>query len=123
MGKTIGKIALATVVGFLAVNLLFGGKGDKNADIPSLVKKGALIVDTRTAGEFANGHVKGAVNIPYDIIAGAIEQHETDPSEPIIVYCRSGNRSSHAKRALFEAGYTNVIDAGSIGNMQRNMPK
>lgn len=123
MGKIIGKIALATVVGFLAVNLLFGGKGDKNADVPTLVKKGALIVDTRTAGEFNNGHVKGAVNIPYDMIANSIDQHETDKSKPIIVYCRSGNRSSHAKRSLISAGYTNVVDAGSIGNMQRNMPQ
>ncbi len=123
MGKTLGKIVLATVVGFLALNLFFGGKGDKNADIPTLVKKGALIVDTRTAGEFNNGHVKGAINIPYDIIGDSIDQHETDPSKPIIVYCRSGNRSSHAKRSLIAIGYTNVIDAGSIGNMQRNMPQ
>lgn len=121
--KTVGKMLLAIVVGFLAVNLLFGGKGDKHADIPTLVKDGALIVDTRTKGEFNNGHVMGAINIPYDIIANAIDQYEKDQSKPIIVYCRSGNRSSHAKRSLFEAGYTNVIDAGSIGNMQSNMPQ
>jgi phage shock protein E len=123
MGKTLTKLIGAAAVGFLLVNLLFGGKGDKNADLPALVKTGALLVDTRTAREYQNGHVKGAVNIPYDIIARAIDQYETDKSKPIVVYCRSGNRSSHAKRSLMNAGYTNVVDAGSIGNMQRNMPE
>lgn len=121
MIKTLGKIALAAVVGVLLVNLLFGGGGDKNPDTPRLLKEGALIVDTRTPGEYANGHVKNAINIPYDLIARSIDQYETDPSKPIIVYCRSGNRSSIAKKNLVEAGYTNVVDAGSIGNMQKQL--
>lgn len=119
MMKAIGKMGLAVVVGFLLVNLLFGGKGDKDADIPKLLQEGALVVDTRTAGEFSNGHVQGAINIPYDIIARSIDQYETNKTQSIIVYCRSGSRSSHAKRYLIEAGYTNVVDAGSIGNMQK----
>lgn len=123
MTKVIGKIGLAAMVGFLLVNLLFGGKGDKNADIPKLLNEGALVIDTRSPGEFANGHVTGAINIPYDRIAQSIDQHEDDPSKSIIVYCRSGSRSSHAKRSLINAGYTNVVDAGSIGNMQKQIKK
>lgn len=121
MLKTLGKIALAALVGFLLVNMLFGGGGDKNVDIPQLLKEGALVVDTRTPGEYANGHVKNAINIPYDIIARTIDQYETDKSKPIIVYCRSGSRSSHAKINLMKAGYTNAVDAGSIGNMQKQI--
>ncbi|WP_372796192.1 rhodanese-like domain-containing protein [Pontiella sp.] len=123
MLHTILKMVLAFGVGILAINLLFGGRGDKKANLPGLVKDGALIVDTRTPGEFSNGHVQGAINIPYDIITGEIARHQPDPARPIIVYCRSGNRSSQAKRSLMAAGYTNVVNAGSIGNMQRNMPK
>ncbi|MDZ8119949.1 rhodanese-like domain-containing protein [Pontiella agarivorans] len=123
MIRTLGKMLLAIVVGILAVNLLYGGKGDKRDGLSALVEDGALLIDTRTAGEFQRGHVKGAINIPHDTIAGVIDQHTTDKAAPIIVYCRSGNRSAHAKRDLINAGYTNVIDAGSIGNMQRNMPK
>ncbi|MDF7824357.1 rhodanese-like domain-containing protein [Pontiellaceae bacterium B12227] len=123
MMKTLGKIGLAVVVGFLFVNLLFGGKGDKGADIPKLLKEGALLIDTRTPGEFSNGHVQGAINIPYDIIARAIDQYETNKTQSIIVYCRSGSRSSYAKRYLIDAGYTNVVDAGSIGNMQKQARK
>lgn len=123
MMKTLGKGALAILVGFLLVNMLFGGSGDKDADIPQMLQDGALLIDTRTAGEFSNGHVKGAINIPYDLISKAIDQHQTDKSKPIIVYCRSGSRSSYAKRYLFDAGYTNVADAGSIGNMQKQANK
>ena len=123
MMKILGKIGLAAVVGFLLVNMLFGGGGDKEADLPKLLDEGALLIDTRTPGEFSNGHVTGAINIPYDIIGRTIGQHETDPSKVIIVYCRSGSRSSHAKRYLIEAGYTNVVDAGSIGNMQKQIKK
>lgn len=119
--KLIGKIGLTAIVGLLLIKLLFGGRGDQGVDIPRLVKDGALIVDTRTPGEYSGGHVKHAINIPYDIIARAIDQYETDQSKPIIVYCLSGSRSSYAKRSLIEAGYTNVVDAGSMGNMQKQI--
>ncbi len=123
MIKTLAKTAAAVVVALLFMNLLFGGRGDRDADIPAQLNRGALIVDTRTPGEFQNGHVKGAVNIPYDVIAQSIAQFETDPARPIVLYCRSGSRSAMAKRSLLSAGYTNVTDAGSIGNMQRQLPK
>jgi rhodanese-related sulfurtransferase len=102
---------------------LFGGKGDKNSIVASLAEEGALIVDTRTPGEFSNGHVSGAVNIPYDIIAQSIDQYETNKTKTIILYCRSGNRSSYAKQSLISAGYSNVVDAGSIGNIQHQLKK
>jgi phage shock protein E len=123
MLKSIGKFALAIVVALLFTNLLFGGNGDHNADVATLAKEGALIVDTRTPGEFSNGHVNGAVNIPYDVIAQSIDQYETNKTQAIILYCRSGNRSAYAKQSLISAGYTNVIDAGSIGNMHRQLKK
>ena len=123
MIKTLGKIGLGVGIGFLLVNLLFGGSADKNANLPKLLREGALLIDTRTHGEFSNGHVKGAINIPYDLIAQSIDQHQTDPAKLIIVYCRSGNRSSHAKRYLIEAGYTNVVDAGSISHVQKQIKK
>lgn len=117
--KNIGKIGLAVLVmGFLA-NLLFGGGGDKDVNIPALIENGALVIDVRTRGEFDSGHIEGAINIPYDVIARAIDQRTTDKTASIIVYCRSGNRSSHAKRSLIQTGYTNVVDAGSFGRMQK----
>jgi len=95
-------------------NLLFRGGAEKGIDLPSLIKNGALVIDTRTSGEFAGGHIEGAINIPYDMIANVIGKYETDKSKPIIVYCHSGARSAAAKKSLMAAGYTNVVNGGSL---------
>ena len=111
-------ILIVVGVGILA-KLILGGKADRNADIPSLIKKGALLIDTRSAGEFSNGHIEGAICIPRNAIAGKIGAHAKDKSKPIIVYCHSGARSGVAKHALEKAGYTNVVNAGSLHRMRK----
>ncbi|MEI6890623.1 MAG: rhodanese-like domain-containing protein [Pontiella sp.] len=123
MIKIIGKIGLAIGIGFLLINLLTGGPENAPTDLAKQVEQGALLIDTRTPSEFSGGHVKGAINIPHDQIVQRIGQYETDPSKPIIVYCRSGNRSSLARHDLIEAGYTNVVNAGSIGDLQKQLKK
>ena len=100
-------------------NMLFRGGADKGIDIPALIKNGALVIDTRTPGEFAGGHIEGAVNMPYDIIGNVIEKYEADKSRPIIAYCHSGARSASAKNSLMHAGYTNVVNGGGLHHMQR----
>ena len=119
--KTFLKYGLAVVlVGFLA-NLLFGGGADKDADIAALEKSGALMIDVRTPGEFNSGHIEGAINIPYDVIDRKIGDHPKDKA--IIVYCRSGSRSSVAKQKLEQAGYTDVVNGGSLHRMQKQLAK
>ncbi len=79
-------------------NLLFRGGADENTGIPILVEHGALIIDTRTADEFAAGHIEGAINLPYNVIGNAIKDHEPLHTRSIIVYCHSGARSAAAKK-------------------------
>ncbi|MDH3982380.1 MAG: rhodanese-like domain-containing protein [Kiritimatiellaceae bacterium] len=121
--KTIAKLGLAVVVMGMLANLLFGGGGDKDADIPELIKTGALVVDTRTSGEYAGGHIEEAINIPYDEISREIYKHTKDQSKWIIVYCHSGARSGAAKKSLVSAGYTNVVNGGSFGRMKQLLAK
>ncbi|MFN8528884.1 MAG: rhodanese-like domain-containing protein [Anaerolineae bacterium] len=71
-----------------------------------------LLIDVRTADEFATGHIHGAVNIPLQSIQDHMSEIPHDV--PVIVYCHSGNRSGQAGRALVEAGYTNIQDLGGI---------
>ncbi len=79
------------------------------ATAKALVDAGARVVDVRTPEEFASGHVPGAVNVPYDEIAGRLS--EVGPKDaPVIVYCRSGRRSGIAAEELKKAGYTKVFD-------------
>ena len=116
--KTALKLGLAVAAMGILANLL-GCMSDRDADIPSLVNGGALLIDVRTAGEFSEGHIEGAINIPHNAIANMIDQHEADKSKAIVVYCHSGARSSSAKRALGKAGYTHVVNGGSLRRMRK----
>lgn len=103
---------------------LFGAATD-NAPLKEVISNGAFLVDVRTPGEFAGGSVKGAVNIPLDKIQGQLAKFKG--KKHIVVFCRSGNRSSQAKRILEQNGFQNVIDGGTWQNvnqlkMENNFP-
>ena len=76
------------------------------------IEDSAYIVDVRSKAEYALGHIKSAVNIPLEIIEDKIG--ELKNYNQIILYCRSGNRSGHAKKILNAAGISKVIDVGSM---------
>lgn len=88
---------------------LFSGSDTTAMD--NLIKNGAFLVDVRSPEEFADGHVKGSVNIPLDQIKNQLAQFKG--KENTVVFCRSGNRSSQAKAILEQNGFTNVTNAGT----------
>lgn len=71
-----------------------------------------FLLDVRTPEEFASGHIRGAVNIPVDALERRLGEVPDD--QPIVVYCRSGNRSAQASQILAQAGYTRIYDLGGI---------
>ena len=71
-----------------------------------------LLVDVRTPAEFDSGHIQGAINIPVESLASRLSEVPGD--EPIVVYCRSGNRSAQASRILEDAGYNDIYDLGGV---------
>ncbi len=90
-----------------------------NASDDKVVEKEALIVDVRSKNEFASGHLDGAINIPLELVEMKADTLRTHPQ--IVVYCRSGNRSAHAKKILSDCGINNVIDGGSLAQAQELM--
>ncbi|WP_396156144.1 rhodanese-like domain-containing protein [Flavobacterium macrobrachii] len=76
-----------------------------------IISKGAFLVDVRTPAEFAEGNVKGSVNIPLDQVQNQLAKFKG--KENIVVFCRSGNRSSQAKSILEQNGFTNVTNGGT----------
>lgn len=76
-----------------------------------------LLVDVRTAAEFAEGHIKGARNLPVQEVQHKLRELPTD--KPVILYCRSGNRSGMALQVLQAAGYTNVYNAGGLQDLTK----
>lgn len=74
------------------------------------------VVDVRETGEFAGGHYRGAINIPLGIIPLRLDEFKSMQG-PIVVYCRSGNRSGMAMMLLKQAGITEVYNGGGINDM------
>ena len=81
-------------------------------DADALLKnppQGLVIVDVRTPAEFREGHLPGAVNMDY--FGGPFErQIESLPkTAPVLLYCRTGNRSASAYETMKKAGIGNIL--------------
>lgn len=100
---------VVNLAALVATNLMAGRfKQVRVSDVRKLVEEGAFIVDVREANEFAQGAVKGAVNIPLSELRERMEEIPTDI--PVYVHCRSSQRSYNAVMALNNSGYTNVTN-------------
>lgn len=110
----LSKILIAIVIALVVGYALFKARGDVSSDeAHRLVQKGARLVDVRTPQEFATGHIPGAVNIPLQELERRMPELD-GKDRPIVVYCRSGNRSSNAARMLEKAGYTDIHNLGAM---------
>lgn len=88
------------------------GDTDSAAALHALAQPGAVLIDVRTADEFASGALPGATLIPHGDIAARIAEVAPDKTTPVVLYCRSGRRSGIAQDQLQALGYTQVINAG-----------
>lgn len=77
-------------------------------------KSNIIIIDVRREDEYQTGHIEDAICIPNEVISNQAESLLPDKEQEILVYCRSGNRSSQAVNKLLDLGYTNVKDFGGI---------
>lgn len=118
--QSIKKIISFTVSIFIIV-FMFGlfknlFSQAKESELSEALRGKVFLVDVRTPAEYASGSVEGAVNIPLDVVADSIDVFKKH-SETIVVFCRSGNRSSQAKSILESNGVKNVINGGSWQNV------
>jgi len=88
-----------------------GSSGSSRAH--ELVEAGATLLDVRTTGEFASGHIDGAINIPLSSLASRVSEIPSD--QPVVVYCLSGGRSASAASELTSRGYE-VHDLGAMSS-------
>ena len=83
-----------------------------------VTEEGALLLDVRTPEEYGEDSAEGAVNIPVQAlearISEVVELLQGDRQRPIVVYCRSGRRSTIAKEILLEAGFGQVTNLGPL---------
>ncbi|MGB5258986.1 MAG: rhodanese-like domain-containing protein [Gammaproteobacteria bacterium] len=83
-------------------------------ELRQALDNGAQLVDVRTPQEYASGALPGAINLPVQYVAGA--HRHLDPQRPVLVYCRSGQRSEMARMILASLGFADVLNLGSYGD-------
>lgn len=76
--------------------------------------KNIILLDVRTVEENREKRIPGSVLIPVQELPNRLGELPKDPNRPILVYCRSGNRSAQAALILKQAGFPAVYDFGGI---------
>jgi rhodanese-related sulfurtransferase len=103
---------LVTIIGIFLIVKLFGflGRlGIKQLGPRELdQKKGMMLIDIRSAKEYEQGHIPGAVNIPLADIGDKIKKVKKE--KELVVYCRSGNQSIWAIKRMMGMGYKNLYN-------------
>ena len=94
----------------------FGNKSNSNQEFKD---KGAIVIDVRSQGEFAEGHIKGAKNIPLNEIGSKINDIKK-LNKPVIACCASGMRSSQATSILKQNG-VEAINGGGWQSLQNKL--
>jgi rhodanese-related sulfurtransferase len=79
--------------------------------LPELKEKGALLIDVRSATEFASANAPGTINIPLQELGSRLA--EIPKTSPVVVCCASGTRSAMAKLLLKKNGYQQVHNIGT----------
>lgn len=103
---------------FQAIKNLFSGGAKK--DIKE-IGENAFLLDVRSESEFANGHVKGSVNIPMNHLNQKIDFLKT--KQPIVVFCQSGMRAGMAKALLNKNGISEVTNVGGWQKVSRELQR
>ena len=116
------------IIPFLMALLLLAGCGAQSeestyrqvnaeeADSMMEEESGYIILDVRTAQEYSEKHIPGAINIPNETFGTEDIPELPDKEQLILVYCRSGNRSKQASEKLVKLGYTNIVEFGGIND-------
>ncbi len=99
-----------------------GPAPEKDVLAEALAQEGMVILDVRSTGEYASGHVEGAINLPVDEL-DRISTILPDKERQIIVHCAAGVRSARATKTLQGMGYKNILDAQTPQAVAKAMGK
>ena len=116
------KILISMIVAGALVGISAGAdeaakdKPIKIAQAAEKIDAGVQLLDVRTKEEWDEGHLKGAKLVTLSEEGFADKAKAVlDPTKPVVVYCRSGNRSAKATKHLRDGGFTSIHDmAGGI---------
>lgn len=123
-------ISLALMSGVMLLWSLFGNRFrgvqdvDTNGALQLINHKNAFVLDVRQPGEFESGHLLNACLIPLGELKGRIGELEKYKDKPMLVVCRSGNRSATACAILSKRGFTQAYNlvGGIMAWQKANLP-
>ena len=113
-------VGLAIVSGAMLLWSFIGGKVSgvtqvNTLEATRLINQDALVLDVREDKEFTAGHIPKARHIPLSALANRLTELEKFKHKPIVVNCRSGQRSARACGILKKHGFENAVNlAGGI---------
>ena len=122
------KLFAAVLVVFILMLSCTIGQTTNDIEIDEFKKKMAsekyVLVDVRTAEEFSDRHIEGAFNIDYFSATFSDDISKVGFEIPVLLYCRSGNRSSKAMKTMKELGFKEVynLEGGIKGWISENNP-
>jgi rhodanese-related sulfurtransferase len=128
--NNLGMVAIAVTSGLMLVwsflgNRMRGVKDVNTVEAIELINhKNAIILDVREDTEYKSGHLIGAKWLPLGKLATRIGELERYREQPIVVVCRSGNRSASACSLLSKQGFTQAynLTGGVMGWQKSNLP-
>lgn len=88
----------------------------------SKIQAGAMLLDVRSADEFASGHLDKALNIPHEQVVAEFARRGIAKDTPVVLYCKSGRRAGLAYDILTAAGYTRIYNAGGYETLRAQKP-
>jgi len=106
--------------GIIAAFLLYRRAGLISVkDAQGHLKRGALVIDVRTAGEFVAKHLPFAVNLPLSEVESSWSRRIKDKNKVLLLHCQSGVRSGAAKKKLIALGCPNTYNMGGYARAER----
>jgi phage shock protein E len=112
--KTMTWTSLFIVIAVAALLVMLKRRGQISARAAAeYLRKGAMVIDVRSAGEFTAGHLPRAVNIPLSEIETVTARKVKGRDQVLLLHCQSGMRSAQARRKLRALGYTKAWNMGS----------
>ena len=112
----------AALLGFIPVMSSCSSSSQTKDTTPVMsLTPASIVIDVRSAAEFAEGHVPGAVNL--DINNGSFQAKlsSLDNSVGYALYCRSGSRSAMAAELMATAGFADVRDLGALESAAQSL--
>lgn len=120
-------LALVVIIAML-VHSFLGAVGVKNVPPSEAValinRQNALVLDVRTDNEFKQGHIINSLHIPVGLLASRIKELESHKAQPLVVVCRTGQRSTQACSILRKHGFESLhgLAGGIVAWQGANLP-